>query len=294
MVVVAQFFNAVVVLIDKYLVSHPVLPRPTVYAFYVSMLSGVALILLPFGVISFPGFLVIWQSLFSGITFVVAIVFLYLALQRADASDVVPVLGATSAIATFILRFYFIDESLPTNFIWGFLFLVLGTAFISHYRFKWRGLSLIILSGVLLGVSTMLVKLVFVELESIPAGFANGFFWTRMANVVAGLGLLLWPPTFFAVTCSERKSAYKAKWLIVANKALGGFAFLLILIAINLGDVAIVNALGGMQFVFLLVFAFICSKRLPALFRDAESPENLRQKIIAVSIIVLGFFVLFI
>ena len=293
LVVVAQFLFAIVTLIDKYLVSHPTLPRPAVYAFYVSLLSSVALLVLPFVSIEVPDPYVAGFALLSGVAYVISILLLYSALQRADASDVVPVVGVAAAITTFVLRFYFIDETLPANFAWRFLFLIIGTALISHYRFRWRGLSMVVLSGILMGVSTMFVKVVFLNTGVGVDGFINGFFWTRMANVLAGLGLLLWPPTFYAVVSYERKAARRGARYIVANKTLAGVAFLFVLVAINLGDVSLVNALAGIQYVFLLVLAFLLSKRLPQFFRDAQTSYGLAQKGVAIAIIVTGFFVLF-
>ncbi len=293
LVVAAQFLSAAVVLVDKFLVTHPTLPRPAVYAFYIAGLSIVAVVVLPFGVVSIPTVAIGGYSLLAGFTYVIAILIFYSALQRADASDVVPVVGAAAAVTTFLFRFYVTDDPLPPHFVWGFLFLVVGTALISHYRFRWRGFTMVVIAGVLLGVSSMFIKLVFLHTGPGIAGFANGFFWTRMANVVAALSLLLWPPTLYAVTRHERSAAKRATGYIIANKTLAGVASLLVLVAISLGDVSLVNALGGLQFVFLFFFVLLCGKWFPEFFRDARSKQGLAQKGVAISIIVTGFFVLF-
>src|SRR3989344_4855381 len=108
LVLLAQFINAAVVLLDKFLLTSKSIARPLVYVFYVSMLSGVAFLLLPFRLI-FPYQLVfwptgpvIWLSLTIGIAFTLSIFFLYHALASADASDVAPVVGAVSALATLL------------------------------------------------------------------------------------------------------------------------------------------------------------------------------------------------
>ena len=79
----AQILNAAIVLVDKYvLVSHESLGKPVVYAFYVSMLSGVVIVLLPLGVVSLPSLKVVALSLLSSITFILSVIFLYTALKK--------------------------------------------------------------------------------------------------------------------------------------------------------------------------------------------------------------------
>jgi len=53
-VIFGQFLNAGIVLIDKYIVTRTSVSRPGVYAFYVAMISGVVIFLVPFGVVHIP------------------------------------------------------------------------------------------------------------------------------------------------------------------------------------------------------------------------------------------------
>ena len=48
LVVIAQFINAFVAIIDKYLVSSKRVGEPVVYAFYVSILSALSIIIFAF------------------------------------------------------------------------------------------------------------------------------------------------------------------------------------------------------------------------------------------------------
>lgn len=288
LVVAAQFLYAIAVIIDKYVVTTPTLPRPAVYAFYVSLLSLVGLVVVPFGDVTLPSSENALYALLSGATYIFGILLLFSSLSRAEASDVIPVVGAASAVVTFFMQLYFFEEPLPAQFLLGFVLLVVGTMFISHYRFKWRGLLMALFSGVFLGASTMFVKLVFDDMT-----FASGFFWTRMANVLGGLALLLWPPIFYAVTQHEREPAKRAGWLIILNKSISGGAFLLILFAIKDGIVPIINAMQGLQFVFLLIFASGCSLWMPLCFSDGKGVEKMTQKIIATVFIIAGLVVLY-
>lgn len=288
LVIIAQFISAIVVLVDKYLISSKSVGRPAVYAFYVGLLSGVVIIILPFGVLA-PTSKIILTSLAIAFAYILSIFFLYSSLETADASDVAPVMGAVSALATLVFSFLILKTSLPPNFFLGFLYLIAGTFLMSRFRFDRISAVYVMLAGLFFGLSSIFVKIIFTQTT-----FINGFFWSRMANVFGAAMLLLWPANLKAITADFKRSNRETKLLVVGNKAFSGFAFLLILIAINLGNVAIVNALGGVQFVFLLLFAFLFTYWMPEHFHEAvHRGHNRIKKIVASGLIIVGLFLLF-
>ncbi len=297
LVIIAQFISAAVVLIDKYLVgsktdSHGSAPAggPAVYTFYVSILSGVVLVILPFGWVLLPTLSVILISLAVAFSYIFSILFLYNSLKTSDASDVAPVMGAISALSTLFFSFIILKNSLPHNFMIGFLYLIAGTFLMSHFRFDKKSSIYVILAGLLFGLSSVFTKMIFNQTT-----FVNGFFWSRMANVLAAVTLLLWPANLKAIVQNLKYSTKETKFLVIGNKALAGLAFLLILGAIKLGEVSVVNALGGIQFVFLLLLAFIFTYKMPEHFHEAVHRErNLIKKITASSLIIIGLYLLFI
>src|SRR3989344_4081277 len=120
----AQLISAGIVLVDKYvLVSHQQLGKPAVYAFYISVMSGFVLVLVPFGVISVPTLSVLALCLLASVTFILSVLFLYTALKRGNASDAIPIVGAVSAIVTAHLAFVFLHQDLPRAFIPAFILL---------------------------------------------------------------------------------------------------------------------------------------------------------------------------
>lgn len=288
-VVIAQLINAGIVLVDKYLLnSDRGVSKPAVYAFYVSILSGVVVVLVPFGVISWPSALVVWLSLATAITYIFSIFFLYSALKITDASDVAPVAGAMSAISAFILSHIWLNQDLPQSFLIAFIFLIIGTLLISHFRFNTKSFAFVFLAGVLFGVSAFLIKLIFLHTT-----FINGFFWSRMTNVLGALFLLLIPSNLEAIRHGLRQSSSGTKGLVVGNKALSGIAFLFTMIAIQMGSVSIVNALSGLQFVFLLTFAYFCMNKFPAIFAGEIHPHKIHHKLYGIIFIIFGFLALF-
>lgn len=288
LIILAQFLNAIVTLVDKHLVTSTLIGKPVVYTFYIGAMSGVAVLLLPFGVVVVPGEAIIWLSLVSGISYVFSILFLYKALKLSDASDAVPVLGAISAIATLSLSFIFMEKSLTGGFLYGFIFLVLGTAVTSYFHLTKKATFFLIIAGILFGFSTIFVKEIFQQTT-----FWNGFFWSRLANVLGVLLLLFWPSNIRAIWENIKRSSVATKTAVVANKIVAGFAFLMILYAIKLGDASIVNALTGVQFAFLLLFAVIFTKKFPQYFYETTHRHAIFRKVIATSLITAGLAMLF-
>jgi drug/metabolite transporter (DMT)-like permease len=214
---------------------------------------------------------------------------LYSAIQTTPPSDVVPVVGAVSAITTFTFAFLFLRQDLPDTFALAFVLLVFGTFLISHFRFTLHSFVRVFASGVLFGVSAFLIKLIFLETT-----FVDGFFWSRMTNVFGAFLLLLWPGALASVRLSASQATQRLKWLVLVNKALSGLAFVLILLAIRLGSVSVVNALSGLQFVFLIVFALLGVRWFPEVIRGEVHSYSFVHKTIGVIFIVFGFIALFI
>ncbi len=284
----AQVLNACIVLIDKYIVTSTHISRPSVYAFYVSIISGVVVILLPFGVITTPSPLVILISLAIGLTFIASIFLLYSALKIASATDVVPWLAAVSTIVTFLLGFLFLEENLPRYFPYALALFVIGMLLVGHFRFNAKSFTFVVLSGIFFGISAVLLKSLFSHTD-----FVNGFFWSRMGNVLGGLLLLLIPECRQSVFHTSKNSPHKTTFLIVLNRALGGIAFLSTLYAIRIGSVSIVNSLSSLQFVFIFLFIFLLKNKMQKTFHHEFRPGHVLHKMLAMLFIVFGFSVLF-
>ncbi len=287
-VLVGQILNAAIVLIDKYIVTKTTISSPGAYAFFVSLMSGVVLILVPFGVIGLPDYETIWLSLDIGLIFVASIVLLYRALKHANATDVVAWLTAISTITTFIFGVIFLDEQLPKNFPYAMALFILGILFVGHFRFYALSFIQVVVSGILFGLSAVLLKVLFSH-----ASFIDGFFWSRMGNLVAALALLILPSIRSHVFTTSKNTTHKTGFLVIANRILGGVAFLCILYAIQLGSVSVVNALSSLQFVFIFLLILFFAKKLPDLYHHEFRPGHILHKVVAMLFIVLGFAVLF-
>ncbi len=297
-VVIGQFLFAAVVLIDRFIVNKGVVSKPVVYTFYVSVMSGFAIVALPFGV-TIPTPLALLISIIAAISYAISILLLYKSLQNSNASEVVPVVGGVAAISAFISSAFLLNEELPGNFLLGFSILVAGMLLISHFKFTTRSLLFLSGSGIFFGFSTVITKLL-LQNET----FVNGFFWSRMANVVVALSFLLIPSVFKAIKDdlihkprhhSHPKTGHKTNRiiLIVGNKILAAMAFICILIALKSGNATIVNALSATQYIFLLIFAIFFGRLMPEYFEETVHKHEFLHKTLATGLIVVGFVVLF-
>src|SRR3989344_1375356 len=129
----AQALFAVVTFVDRHVLTHGEGASPVAYAFYVPLLSGVVVVLLPFGVIAAPSLVIIELSFATAIAFIFSLILLYSALKESRASDVMPVVAAFSALASFILAHLFLDENVPTMFILSVALFIIGTFLISRF-----------------------------------------------------------------------------------------------------------------------------------------------------------------
>ena len=287
-VVFGQFLNAVVILIDKFIITRTAISKPAAYAFYVGMISGIVLILVPFGLVHAPSTITIILSIITGLSFIGSIYFLFDALKDANATDAVAWLASVSTVTTFLLGFFILKEKLPESFPAALIFLLIGMALVGHFRFHAKSFLLIVISGILFGLSAVLMKIMFDQTT-----FIDGFFWSRMGNVLGALVIILLPGTREAVNNNSKEVSMGTTVLVIVNRVLGGLAFLSILYAIKAGSVSIVNSLASLQFIFVFVLIFLLAKKLPHLYEHEFRPGHIFHKSLAAIFIMAGFFVLF-
>ncbi len=301
--VTAQFLNALVVLIDKHIVSdEKAIMRPFVYAFYTCLVSGVWIIvflisLLPFsfGGVPLPSFSnvikptleVVALSFLAAYTFFTGLVSMFTALKESDASNVIPVVGATSAIMSFGLGYLFLNAHVSHNFTLGIILLSLGTFLVSRFHFSYKVALIAVHAGVFFALHYVSIKGLF-----LITSFDNAFFWSRAAFMFYVLSLLLVPSFLEKIKKHSDTATRKTGYLILSSKVLAGASTLLILKATDLGDVAVVQALGGLQFVFILLLGIFFSAHVPN-GGERYSREAILQKALFVAVIAIGFLVLF-
>ncbi len=302
-----QFLNAVVAILDKFIVSdQKALPRPFVYAFYSCLMTGfwVFIFLLAYipglhklGVPSFsdvrsPSIVVVGMAFLAAYTFFMALVSMYEALKNKDASDVLPAIGAVSAIASFGMSYLFLNIPLAPHFIYGVLLLTLGTFLLSHVRIGADRNILLHLfhSGLFFGLHYIAMKGLFLE-----TSFADGFFWSRIAFVLFALSLLLVPLYFDKIVAQTKVTSRKTGALVVLTKITAGIAGFMLLKATDIGNVTVVQSLDGLKFVFIIMLGLLFGRLIPHTAGENDFDfKTVIRKTFYIAIISVGFVILFI
>jgi drug/metabolite transporter (DMT)-like permease len=302
--VAGQFINAIVSIFDKYIVSDDkALPRPFVYAFYSCLLTGFWAVIFLVGLIpglseigvpslenvSSPSIEVVALSFLSAYTFFLALVSMYDALRKADASTVMPIVGSIAGMSTFALSYLFLDVIHSHNFIWGILILTAGTMLVAQTLPKFDVILHTVHSGLFFGFHWITIKGLFLETT-----FDNGFFWSRVGFILFTLSLLLVPVYLDKIKGQTVTTSRKTGIIVITAKVFAGIAAFLLLKATDMGNVSVVQALDGLRFVFILIFSSILAHWLPQSAADKDRrPQTFFRRLLFVVVITIGFALLF-
>ncbi len=299
-----QFLNAIVAFLDKYIVTDErAMPRPFVYAFYSCLLTGGWIIIFILGSIpglsaigvphpsniELPSIQVVSMAFLTGYTFFMALVSMYTALQKSEAINVLPVIGAVSAIATFGMNYLFLGVTLTSNFIFGIVILSLGTLLVAQTLPRLETVVHVIHSGLFFALHYITMKGLFLE-----TSFDDGFFWSRLGFVLFALSLLLVPAYYHKIVERTSGTSMATIVLVVVTKIIAGVAAFLLLKATDWGDVAVVQALDGLKFVFILLITLFFGALLPdSAVEHTSRPKEVMRQFAYVAVIVVGYILLF-
>ncbi len=300
--VLAQFLNSIVALFDKYLVTSKKVTTPVLYVFYTGVLTCLGVLVyvpslfitntaLPkFANVTVPDIGVLALITIAAFAQLGALHGLFSSLKKNDASDVMPVVGSFSAIFALAIGYVFQSLELPTTFVFGFALLIIGTLHISHLRFTRRVFFFTMLGGLGFALHNILLKM------AIHAtSFDTGFFWFSVITAVVSFGLLLFPVVRKTLGSQRKEKHIKSTGaILLMNKVIAGVAGILLIKAIEIGEVSLVQALGGLQFFFLFILALLLGPITPLDFGENVSRKDLYHKLTSISVIFLGFVLLFI
>lgn len=297
---VAYFLTAVNSVLDKYLLNRSI-PEPVTYAFYVGIFSIFTLVLTPFG-FHWPG---LWQfiaAILTGTIFLLALIALYTALKADEASRVFAFVGGLSPVLIIIFSAILFDKVLLRHEYYAFLFLVAGSILISFRKSKECGIfelrkhqcvqsmEMALFASVFFALYFVFAKYIFENQQ-----FVSGFVWTRIGIFAAAILLLVIPQNRRIIFDTTKKISTGAGGLFVLNKTMAGTATFAINYAIKTAPssaTAIVSALEGIKYVFILIITYFLSKKMPSIIEEQTYTSALIQKIFAIVLIFIGIFIL--
>ena len=269
--------------------------RPNSYTFFVGILSAAVILLIPFIGISVPqGILWLWIIL-AALFNILGIYTMFSALNVFDVSKIIPTIGALQPIFVVIFSFLILGEdAMGSRQILAFVILLLGSVLISiekNYRVTRRSLKLSFFAALFFSLEMIFAKIVYLDLA-----FSDGFIWMKIFGLVFVMSFLFNKTFRSDIFNVDQKLDKKNSIIFFLGQGFGGLANILQGWAISLVPLAylgIMNAMKGLQYVFLFIFALIISAVFPKLLNEKTSKTIIIQRIIAIILIVIGLLVLF-
>lgn len=301
-VVIAYLILAVVNLADKFIIGNMV-PNSKAYTFFVGILGCAVLLLAPFFLV-WSGWTILILNILVGALFPIALTFMYRSLKIGDTSKMITLVGGTIPVFTVIMSIFILGEVFSRNQWIGIALLIVGTiiiAWLPNKKTLWHKISVMfgmtddnpkrgIIEAILAALFYALFFIGTKYLYSVQP-FWSGFIWIRLGTLLAVLTFLIRKVDRDGIFDSFKSLMKgKGKLLFFGNQGLAGVGFVLQNYAIALGSVALVNAMQGVQYVFLLVLGAAITMFKPQAIKEDISKSIIIQKIIAILLIGLGLF----
>lgn len=298
----AYFFLAIANLFDKFLVDN-VLPSSKTYAFFACLLGGLVVLGAPW-FLEWPGFYWWFINLLAGGVFAVALWLLYESLRRGEASRTIVIVGGLTPVFSVTFSVLFFKEHFSSGEWLGIAVLLLGILLVAllpqqrnflarvmtklklNQKVKTGALIFAFGSALAYAVYFVLIKYAY---SSQP--FASAFIWNRLGAAAFVLLFLIRKSDRENIfSAFNKKNPNKNKFLVIFNQTLGSIGFILQNYAVFLGSVALVNALQGAQYAFILVISSILAVLSPKLLKETFTWRIFLQKLFAIIIIGLGLY----
>ncbi len=281
---------AVVAILDKLILSKAL--NTSSYTFYSNLLFGFAFVMLPFAErISLEGFL--W-SLASGLGFGFAAWAMFIALEKNDATHIIPFIGAMTAVCTYALSAVVLGESLTLIQTLGIVLLVVASFLFAYERDRVRvtGISMGvvwgIVSGLLFAISHVTAKVVYEQYS-----FVTGFAWTKGLVVLVALCVYLFgkkmgPAKTKQVPHAAPRGQHNNFILIAVDKIAALLGIVAVQYAMSIGSVTIVTGLVGLQYALILIYALIFTTFTPRFFTEYITRKEILFEGTAILLVIGG------
>ncbi len=268
--------------------------HPAVLAVIIGGMGVISFVLIPFGHFGWPGIFYFCSLMMAGVCFVLALLFFFHALSAEEASRVIPYVGALIPIVTLVFASAFLNEELARSAYIGFALLIIGGYIVAHDPWShpkehsfhiWIMASL---GAMFFAISFVLSKWLFSSMD-----FIQAFVWIRVGSLLAALVILLISVIRGAKYLKEFRHVVSKGFLaFLGVQAVGGVGFILQNVAISKGSVSLVNAMQGIQYVFVIVFAGLLAKRFPRLIQEKISRKIVVAKLVGVVVIGVGLILI--
>jgi len=313
----SYFFLAFAAFLDKYILEGAI-PSPKVYSFYNGLLSLSVLIVVPIGIILsstliptlqilfpdafaifyIPKFSLMLLSISTGAIFFFALYSYYKAVFSFEVSRIGPAVGGLVPLFTFgliyVLNLVFSElgfgkQVFAPRYIAALILLILGSVVLSLHKEKlatFKSIKISVITSFLFSLSFVMAKLVYISLP-----FWTGFIWIKIGSALVALTFLVFPEVRRSLVIRKRGSGKKVAFPFISAKIMGALGNIFQNGAVYLVPIIflpIINALTGIQYVFLIILSTILFFKFPNILKEKVTKEILSQKVMAILLIAIG------
>ena len=289
----SHFIFALVFILDKILVKKVF--SPLNYVLVIGGLSSLSLFLLPFVDFSNLNGMVLATALLSGVFSIIGIYFYFKILLKYEASWVVPLLfGVFVPIVTFILSRFFLGEILSSVQFAAFTILIIGGFILSFGRkYNFHSILILLIAGIFLSLELVFLKSAFNHVD-----FISGYILSRFGGFLAGFIIFL---IFYRKRLTEFSggnirnyisNSYRGIGLVLFKQFLSLVGNLILVFSVSIGNLTLINGLGGIRYSFVFFLAIFFSRKWPAVMEEPLNFWMLVKKSIAIIFIMSGVLIL--
>ncbi len=282
---------------DKYLITRWMKDSPV--GVLVIFSSLFAVVVLPVLILIDPNLLAaidIGRSsilILNGALLAGAILLYLYALELDEASYVVPFFQLIPVFG-FLLGYFILGEVLSSNQLWAGALIFIGSTILSIEFIEGRAKVKFRLVYLMLGASFLYaVNGVVFKYFTPHEGFKVSLFWNMVGMVLFGILLLIVDKKYRRQFLHLlRTHHYNIIGLNIINEIIGLIGEIALMYAILLAPVALVLSVGGLQPLFVFIIGVGITLFFPRFGKESILFHHLIQKIVAILIILAGFYFL--
>lgn len=282
----AYLLNALALTIDKFLLTKA-FPNPLLYIFYINTASLLSLLLLPFT--HLPEVDVFILASLSTIFWTLGAYFMFAALKTGQVSRVVPAIATLTPL--FLLIYAKGTGTLTINETWAAGILILGLIFTVMQSLKGKigkgEIVLEILAALFFAISYLVLREAYLK-----ENFLTVLVYSRFILIPALTIIILLPNLRRQLKLTSPHLKAPSAKLFIGGQILGGSSQLLLTFAISLVNPTLVNALGGVQYVFVFALSILLSSKFPQIFKERFSFTTILSKALGIIFLGLGLYIL--
>lgn len=281
---------------DKYLLSKYIKQGGTGALIIFSSLIGLLISLLI--VIFKPAVFAISMSnalmlIAGGILYILAILLYLYALHKDETSIVVP-LWQLIPVFSYILAYFVLGERLTPLQIVGSVLIIAGSIFIS---LELKSGSIKLKHGVFwhMALASLLIALYFLffKFVALDQGYWTSSFWSYIGYFIVGIFFLLFVPKYRREFSSVLKNnALAVIGLNGINEIVNVSANLIFTYATLLAPLALVTVVSGVQPMIVFLYGLGLTIFFPKIVQESLTRQRIAHKLIAISIIFVGVYLI--